>query len=609
MPPSILRSQPGIKRDGTTFDGDACTDGQWVRFQRGLPRKIGGYRSINKYLSEISRGFTSFGLGNLQYCHSGGAETLERFTIDETKNSSVISDRTPVAVAATGSVTLTSGAAGSVNSVTVNGVTITSGAVAFNTSLSITATDLATNINAFTSSPNYSAAAVGAVVTITASTAGAATNGFVVTATLTTITATYVNMSGGSDALVADDDNVWMFDYEFDSSSTANSIIAHAAPNGGQGINDAAGQIFIGEIDATAALVEIQLPDGVNATGGIVCVHPYLFYYGSSGVIGWSVAGDPTDLSGSGSGAARPWGQKIIKGFPLRGGSGASPAAIFWAFDAIVRGTFVGGSAVFQFDTISTGTSIMSANSVVDYDGTFFWAGVDRFMMFNGVAREVPNAMNLNWFFDGLNETQRSKVFAFTVKRYGEIWWAYPRGDETECSHAVIYNVRENTWYDTELPLSGRSAGTFNNSFAAPLLTDATETADGFRVWIHEQGTDAIDGTDMEPILSYFVTADNSAIVNGINSSLNVMTVEPDFVQSGPMTMQIFGRQNARAPDIAGTLHTFPESASTASEQTVLTKAQRRELRVKFASNCIGGDYQAGQIIIHLEQGDGTQLS
>ena len=137
MPEStiVLKSLAGIKRDGTRYDGDFYIDGQWVRFQRGLPRKIFGYRSINKYLTEISRGFNSFTQQQLQYCHSAGATKVERFTIDATTNSSVISNRTPIAVSATGTVTLTGGAAGSVDSITVNGVTITSGSVSFTTDL------------------------------------------------------------------------------------------------------------------------------------------------------------------------------------------------------------------------------------------------------------------------------------------------------------------------------------------------------------------------------------------------------------------------------------------------------------------------------------------
>lgn len=604
----VLKSMPGIKRDGTKYEGDFYVDGQWVRFQRGLPRKIGGYRSINKYLTEISRGFTSYTQQLLQYCHSGGATTLERWTIDETKNSSIITDRTPVATAAVGSLTLTGGSSGSIDSVTVNGVTITSGAVSYATSLTATAAALAANINAYTSTPNYTATSSGPKVTITAVTLGSATNGFAVSATLTTLTASYVDMKNGSDGLTNSTKNQWMFQYMYDSSGSSNSIIAHVAPNLQCTCNDVGGQIFIGDNLGTAPLTEISLPAGGNATGGIVVLHPYLFYYGTDGVIGHSVAGDPTDLTGAGSNITRPWGQKIIKGMPLRAGSGSAPAGLFWAYDAVIRASFTGGAAVFQYDVIATDTSIMSSQCVVDYDGVFFWAGVDRFLMFNGVVRDVPNQLNINYFLDGLNNNQRSKVFGFKVPRYGEIWWCYPRGDATECTHAIIYNVREQTWYDTELPASGRASGQFNNGFAAPLLTDCVPTVSGYRVWIHEQGVDEIDGQNVRPVQSYFETADLSALPQGRNEYLRISELEPDFVQSGDMTVVVTGRANARAPEVISRTFTFPDQPQTPHEQIVMLKEQRRELRVKFESNTVGGDYQMGQIIGHLDTGDRTVL-
>jgi len=606
---AVLRSQPGIKRDGTRFEGDNYVDGQWVRWQRGLPRKMGGYRATQKYLQEISRGFSTFTQMNFVYCHSGSDNYLERFTIDSTANSSIVTDRTPVSAAATATVTLTGGAAGSVDTITVDGVNIMSGSVAFTTNLATTAAAVASNINAYTSSPEYTAAAVGAVITISAaSAAGSDPNGFVVLVTATTITYTKTNMSGGSFAYVSSPENMWMFDYQYDSSTNQNYLIAHAAPNLDCICNDQGGQIFFGEVLGTGLLKSVSLPPDANATGGVVSLHPYLFYYGTDGIVGWSVAGEPTNLTGSGSGLARVWGQKIIKGMPLRAGSGSAPAGIFWAFDAVIRATFTGGATVFQFDVIATDTSIISPQCVVDYDGVFFWCGVDRFLMFNGVVREVPNQMNLNYFFDGLNQRQRSKVFAFKVPRYGEVWWCYPRGDATECTHAVIYNVRENTWYDTELPNYGRSAGQFNNSFAAPVLTGVEDSGSGYRVWVQEQLTDEYDGPNIRPIRSYFETADLSKLVQGQNEYLRITTIEPDFVQRGPMTVQVTGRANARAPEVYSTIFTFPENASTPHEQIVMLKEQRRELRVRFESNAVYGDYQMGQIIGHLSTGDRTVL-
>ena len=608
---TILVSEPGIKRDGTKFEGNNYVDGQWVRWQRGLPRKIAGYKTTLKTLAEISRGFITFTQQLFVYCHSGGANTLERFTLDENGNSSIVSTRTPVAVAAQGSVTL-AGSGGSVDMIAVNGVDIMSGSVAFNVDLPTTATDVAANITAFTSTPNYTATANGAKITITSALTGDEFNGFVITTTLTTLTSTIVNMQGGSDAVIANANNFWMFDFQFQSSSNQNLILASVAPNMDCICNDQDGQIFFGDVLGTGPLQSISLPANTNATGGIVSLHPYLFYFGTDGIIGWSVPGEPSNLTGTGSGNARVWGQKIIKGLPLRAGSGTAPAGIFWAFDAVIRSTFVGGSAIFQFDIVATGTSILSPFCPIDYDGVFYWIGTDRFYLFNGVVREVPNNLNLNYFFDGLNRDHASKCFAYKVPRYGEIWWAYPRGTATECTHAVVYIVREDTWYDTELPNGGRSAGQFNNSFAAPLLTGivqaTTASGTGYKVWQHEFGMDEIDGPDIAPIRSFFETADLSTLTKGGDRYLRITTIEPDFVQVGDMTVTVTGRANARAPEVVGTTFTFPDQATQPFEQIVMLKEQRRELRVKFESNALYGDYQMGQIIAHLGVGDGTDL-
>lgn len=609
----VLKSNPGIKRDGTKFEGDFYVDGQWVRWQRGLPRKMGGYRSTQKYLTEISRGFSTFTQQLFIYCHSGGSAKLERFTIDSTGNSSIVTDRTPVAAAATATVTLTGGASGSVDTITVDGVALLGAPVPFNTSLSTTAADVVSAINAGTGSHGYTATNVNAVITISANiNDGSDPNGYEVLVTATTITYTKTNMSGGSFALTVSPNNMWMFDYQYDSSTNQNYLIAHVAPNMQCICNDQGGQIFFGEVLGTNDLKSVTLPPDANATGGIVSLHPYLFYYGTDGIIGWSKPGEPTNLTdlAGGAGLARVWGQKIIKGLPLRAGSGSAPAGIFWAYDAVIRATFTGGATVFQFDVIATDTSIISPQCVVDYDGVFFWCGVDRFLMFNGVVREVPNQMNLNYFFDGINPNAKNKVFAFKVTRYGEVWWCYPRGEATECTHAVIYNVRENTWYDTELPNYGRSAGQFNNSFAAPILTGVEDTGSGYRVWVHEQLTDEYDGPNIRPIQSYFETADLSALVQGRNEYLRITTIEPDFVQRGPMTVQVTGRANARAPEVVSRLFEFPETAAADKpyEQIVVLKEQRRELRVRFESNAVYGNYQMGQIIGHLDSGDRTVL-
>jgi hypothetical protein len=584
-----IKSLPGIKRDGTKFEGDQYVDGQWVRFQRALPRKIGGYRSINKFLRGLVRTLHEYTQDSLTYVHGGSANLLERFFLDASFNTSVISDRTPT-------------------------------------------------------------------------------------------------------TLVANAGNMWQFDVDT-ALGGGLQLVAQVAPNLDCICNSAGGQLFTGDEFGTAVLVEvpaINLPAVYSATGGIVALHPYTVAFGNDGFVMWSVPGDPTDYVGSGAGNAYVTGQKIVRGMPLRGGPGNSPSGLLWSADSLIRMSYVGGTAVFEFDTLSAQSSILSSQSVIEYDGIFYWLGSDRFLSFNGVVREVPNTLNLNFFFDNLNYAMRQKVFAYKVPRFGEIWWCFPKGDSIEPDHAIIYNIRENTWYDTPLPNGGRGAGLFPAVLPQPLMTgvapqDAQATAvavtaggtgyvagdvltlvggqymipveitvgtvsgpgavltasisnagsytstpanpaavtggtgsaatftitysNPYKFWVHEVGTDEIDGLFVNPIPSYFETADISMpVMSQTSRALQVLMIEPDFVQSGDMTVEVRGRANARAPEVTGPVKTFVETPQTPQEQVVYFKEQRRELRFRFTSNCVGGDYQAGLILAHLQPGDGTTI-
>ena len=246
--------------------------------------------------------------------------------------------------------------------------------------------------------------------------------------------------------------------------------------------------------------------------------------------------------------------------------------------------------------------------------------------------------MNLNFFFDNLNYEYRQKVFAIKVPRFGEIWWCFPKGTSTEPNHAVVYNVREDTWYDTPLPEGGRGAGTFPTVFRKPLMsgiepnlsqTDTRVTQAGdvritengntriteesgtpqYRLWVHEVGTDAIDGQSIQPIQSFFETGDLSLPVSAqTNKAIQVLMMEPDFVQTGDMTVQVMGRANARAPEVNGDIMTIYETPPTPQDQVIYFKTQRRELRFRFESNTVGGDYQMGLILAHTQPGDGTVI-
>jgi len=114
---------------------------------------------------------------------------------------------------------------------------------------------------------------------------------------------------------------------------------------------------------------------------------------------------------------------------------------------------------------------------------------------------------------------------------------------------------------------------------------------------------------ELNAIESYFETADMSALVTqNHEKSLRCTMIEPDFVQVGDMTAAIHGRANARSAEVETEAHVFPDVASTPYEQVVYFKDIRREMRFRFSSNTVNGDYQMGQVLAHIEEADGTVL-
>jgi hypothetical protein len=117
--------------------------------------------------------------------------------VQPTYDTTVGQTTTEDGIAPTGTVELTSGASGSVDGITVDGVQIMSGAESFDADLDTTAANVAANITAHTSSPNYTATALGSLITITADDESATPNGFEVISSTTTIAATDVDMADG----------------------------------------------------------------------------------------------------------------------------------------------------------------------------------------------------------------------------------------------------------------------------------------------------------------------------------------------------------------------------------------------------------------------------
>jgi hypothetical protein len=134
-----------------------------------------------------------------------------------------------------------------------------------------------------------------------------------------------------------------------------------------------------------------------------------------------------------------------------------------------------------------------------------------------------------------------------------------------------------------------------------------TEVTPFVKLWQHELGTNSVDDSTTTAIESYFETNDlgwvsggpSEPAATGQNNWLHLERVEPDFVQTGNMDMYVTGRSYAQGTDQTTGPYTFSPTTTK-----IDLREQRRELRLKFVSNAVNGDYQLGRLLLSADLGD-----
>jgi len=724
-----LDTKPGIQRDGTVFDKEFYNDGVWVRFQRGRPRKMLGYRQMSNQLSGPSRGIWVNSQNSFTSIYSGYNNGLQTLTIDQNGVGAGIND-----------FTLSNFTASDLNLWQFDGFYDVAGS-----GNSVLLGHPGQNLQAIDSTTN-TPVLYGPMLGTTMSKIG------VFTASVTTTNTSATVVLAASNPLVG-----------------AGQVITGAGiPANTTVVSVSTTNVVISNPATASATVTATFDNNVSVSGGVVTLHPYVFVYGNNGLVRNCAAGNTDDWVSADANEVNVATGKIVQGLPVRGGSNA-PSGLFWSLDSLIRVSYIGGTGTpaqyWRYDIISSQSSILSSQSAIEYDGIYYWCGVDRFLMYNGVVKEIPNAMNQNWFFDNLNYDQRQKVWAYKVPRYGEIWWFYPRGNATECTDAIIYNTRENTWYDAGQAVGAkRSAGYFSQVFHYPVaagwdvseeevvFTDTFTTVSGrntlyldtyntqvalrqvisgltiasgtsvtlisssgiktlgaitggtlytngtytgvaltggsgvnatanitvsggsvtvvtivnvgagyvignvlsataasiggtgsgfsvpvsaiyaqiitmsaaaigsgtqvltfstpanlISIWQHELGVNRVEGQNQNAIESYFETNDLGLVSGGPsqpspvgdNFWLHLERVEPDFLQEGVMSLFVTGRPFAQSEDLTTGPYLFDPNTGK-----IDLREQRRELRLRFVSNVVNGDYQVGKVILNANIGD-----
>ena len=660
-----LQVGAGIQRDGTQFASPTYVDGKWVRFQYGRPRKIGGYNGAFINASGVSRGMVMSAQNGINYVISGYNNGVEQWTTD---NNDAVGFG-PVQISPSGKIVTTSissngvgytnGAytnvpiitttgTGALATVSVSGGVVTSVSITYSGSAYLNGSTFTINASSIGGTGSGFLGVITAVDSFVASNNnlwqfdigydayGAGNNRLLahpsqnlndITSTINTRplvgqftgnTLTPIGVFTVSGTITSGANTVTFSANDLSMSPgvsvsgtgiPANTTIISAAVTGG------VWTVTLSNNATASGLTPLTFDNNISVSGGIVMLYPYLFVYGNNGLIQNSSANDFNSwgVLTADANANNVASTKIVKGLPVRGGT-TSPAGLFWSLDSVIRVSYtpttVGNQTFYwTYDLVTQQSSILSSQCVIEYDGIFYWAGVDRFLAYSGVVQEIENTQNFNYFFDNLNFSQRQKVWVSKVPRWGEIWWFFPNGNSTECNDAIIYNVRTKTWYDAGMAMGARrSAGVFSEVFTRPIWGGWDKNAaSGYTLWEHEKGSDEIILSNVNAIESYFETNSLGAGAGlvgsiqqpGVNLWTRCERIEPDFVQSGNMTVVVTGKSYAEDNDTDSSPYQFnPKTLK------IDMKEQRREMRLRFSSNEVGGDYFMGKIMLSIDNGD-----
>jgi hypothetical protein len=141
----------------------------------------------------------------------------------------------------------------------------------------------------------------------------------------------------------------------------------------------------------------------------------------------------------------------------------------------------------------------------------------------------------------------------------------------------------------------------------------------GFAIWQHEFGQNEVGLVNETAVYSSFTTSNIDWITGspgktpnpltpagsqlvGMNRRMHLRRVEPNFLQTGSMSMTILGRKFANGPatdaTTSGPYQFYPDT------DKIDLRVEDRLVQLKFESNIINGNYEMGRLMITAELGD-----
>ena len=288
-------------------------------------------------------------------------------------------------------------------------------------------------------------------------------------------------------------------------------------------------------------------------------------------------------------------GSKIVCAKRSRG------SILVWTDTALHALNNIGPPFIFGLNQIGSNCGAVSANSVVDVNGTTYWMSQTAFYQFDGAIKKLDCTVQ-DFIFDDINDTATGQVAIGVNTDFNEVTWFYPTASSDFLNASVTYNYLENVWYTNDgftrtswvdrgvydLPYATfYSATNFATNTPVPLgLTNGATT-----LYEHEKGVND-DGNAMD----CQITSGDFDIKEGDQVFL-CSRVIPDFKdQVGNTDIKI---EFANYPASTNT-RSFT-SATTTSTKFFSVRGRGRQANVKISSDESDANWRFGTVRLDIQ--------
>ena len=599
MPLTKLQFNPGINKEMTDLmSKGGWTDGNLVRFRKGLPEKIGGWEKGTD-ASYLGTGRALIGWVALDATKYLGLGTTFKYYI---KQGSDFDDVTPIrSTTSAGDVTFSATNGDATITVTdtshgavQNDFVTFSGAASLGGNITAAVLNQEYQITTVVNTNSYQIEAKdssGATVTANSSDSGNGGSSVVGAYQINVGLDVFVTSTGwGAGAW---NNGTWGSKTELTETGQLR-LWSHDAFGEDLIINPRAGSIYYWDEtnETSTRAVELSSLSGANLTPTkalqviVSDIDRHVIVLGADPISGSSRSGviDPMLIAFSDQESATNWeptatntagSLRLSSGSQIIGGLRSRQEILIWTDTSLYSMQFIGAPFTFGVNLINENVGLISPNAAINAPDSVYWMARDGFYTYSGSVKRLVCSV-LNYVLDDFNSSQAFKTIAFTNKEFNEVGWFYCSSSSTEIDRYVTYNYLEGAWSIGNL---SRTAWLDEGVFEKPRAT-GKDNDTGY-LYVHEDSDDD-DGSPMDNV---FIESGDIDIEDGDSFGF-VSKIIPDvkFFGSSASDGQInFVLKTRNFP--GDTLTTNSTNDVTSSTQQNFTRARGRQLVLRVQSD------------------------